>query len=99
MFGLHYLKDAGDCWHWFDTKEELLELLEFYSSMGIERKDFEVAVTYTPDEFKTYFQKGGLLRESFFFAAACGARRRTIVHYPQEKIKKKSVSGPGTELS
>lgn len=55
MFGLHYLKDAGDCWHWFDTKEELLELFEFYSSMGIERKDFEVAVTYTPDEFETYF--------------------------------------------
>lgn len=57
MFGLHYLKCDGDFWQWFDTKEELLETLECYISMGNERGDFEVAVTYSLDEFDCYFQR------------------------------------------
>lgn len=55
MFGLHYLKGIDTLWQWFDTKEKLLEMLEFYVSTGAERGDFEVAVTYIPDEFETYF--------------------------------------------
>ena len=55
MFGLHYLKNEADFWQWFDTKEELLETLECCMSIGYERGDFEVAVTYSLDEFDCYF--------------------------------------------
>ena len=57
MFGLVYLKNNVETYEWFDTREELLDTLEFYLSTGMKMQDFEVLVSYSPYEFMHYFQR------------------------------------------
>ena len=57
MFGLVYLKNNVETYEWFDTREELLDTLEFYLSTGMKMQDFEVLVSYSPYEFICYFQR------------------------------------------
>ena len=55
MFGLVYLKNNIETYEWFDTREELLDTLEFYLSTGMKMQDFKVLVSYSPYQFMHYF--------------------------------------------